>query len=354
MYAEFGIHLPMTTPEPPTTNTKSNQKATPKNGSEAVKFSTSVAKGIKEGFYTEAQIEILKQQKAHLKATIASAQANVEPRKSLLSKLPGTHAIKAALSLSTEDAQRQEMNTSLDGSSTPTPKSRRKAPPSPPCNFQCCHTCRPALRDRTFVSFESVFAGEVRPMTAEEFKTLPIANANLLRNLRLPSSATAKPEQTDESSKGLTNLDDSEAIDDSKASEDNPLEGKDDVRPEDKGDTPAATSQDTVSTIMGPDNQQPAVPDTGFASDGPISQNRINTSTKTTESTDDVSYKSCEGEVEVKGGVALTEEAVETKTPDIVTQSGEGTLNNIEDDPNAALIQSGTKAIRKLSTEESN
>jgi hypothetical protein len=47
----------------------------------------------------------------------------------------------------------------------------------------CCHTCRPYLRDRLPVSFGAVFADEFEPMTGPSVGSLPVMDADIVREI---------------------------------------------------------------------------------------------------------------------------------------------------------------------------
>ncbi|KAK4988761.1 hypothetical protein LTR50_003725 [Elasticomyces elasticus] len=55
----------------------------------------------------------------------------------------------------------------------------------PPCRFQCCHGCRPSFIDRLWVSFEAVFQDEYRPLTSMHASCLPVMDATVVKNLGL-------------------------------------------------------------------------------------------------------------------------------------------------------------------------
>ncbi|KAF2489734.1 hypothetical protein BU16DRAFT_622362 [Lophium mytilinum] len=55
----------------------------------------------------------------------------------------------------------------------------------PPCQMKVCHSCRPFYKDRIYISFGAVLANEVPPLTTEEAKDLPVVSAEIVRNIGL-------------------------------------------------------------------------------------------------------------------------------------------------------------------------
>ena len=54
-----------------------------------------------------------------------------------------------------------------------------------PCNFKCCHTCRQLSRDRSFMSFEEALSDKAPPDAFWQPEKMPIANTRVVRNLGL-------------------------------------------------------------------------------------------------------------------------------------------------------------------------
>ena len=51
------------------------------------------------------------------------------------------------------------------------------------CRFQACHACRPFLQDRLYASFNAVLENELRPLTARDIPSLRVLDASVLRNI---------------------------------------------------------------------------------------------------------------------------------------------------------------------------
>ena len=208
--AGYGSQMPAAPSDSLEARVQASNKSDQRKELEAIGLSEWIIKGIEANWYTEAQIEILKQQKLHLKATIASVEAEGGRRKSLLAKLSGRSSTKAEDTEGPEEVQNKEVDVASNDSSLSKPKPRRKKAPLQPCKFQCCHKCRPTFGDRIYMSFESVFSGEVPPITAEELTTLRSLPPQSLLSIGLPktsSSPTTIREIVEVSSQGSQHLD---------------------------------------------------------------------------------------------------------------------------------------------------
>jgi len=63
------------------------------------------------------------------------------------------------------------------------------------CSFRACHSCRPYYRERVFISFQAVLAGDFAPLTWTSSQALPIKSSHILRTIgtaapSLPSALT--------------------------------------------------------------------------------------------------------------------------------------------------------------------
>ncbi|KAK3708327.1 hypothetical protein LTR37_011592 [Vermiconidia calcicola] len=75
--------------------------------------------------------------------------------------------------------------------STTTTPTKHKKTKKLTCNFQVCHACRPFFQDRLYMSFEPMLNNKMPVVTEEEITTLPILDPKTVRNLGLRE--TAKP-----------------------------------------------------------------------------------------------------------------------------------------------------------------
>ncbi|KAF2238862.1 hypothetical protein EV356DRAFT_563559 [Viridothelium virens] len=261
---EYGGQEYRTPSKPPKPSLQTGQKSEQRKELESIGVSAWIIKEIENGLYNEAQIEKIKEQKLHVNATRAAQE------------------------------------------------SRNKGSASVPCKFQCCHKCRPTFVDRTYMSFESVFADEIPPITAAEIPNLCVVKIDHLYDLRSreTSSSSTETKETKETS-----------------SQDTPTS--------DKADSPQSTDDEGLANARWPETEQPAKHDK-CATKEDQAPYQVIASKNTTDSTDDVSFKSCEDELEVDGGIALTEEAVEMHVPDMTTQP----IENAEITSSQAPVQS--------------
>jgi hypothetical protein len=85
-------------------------------------------------------------------------------------------------------------------------KFRRRSASMARCTLKCCQSCRPYFKDRTFMSFDSVFANEIDPL--ESTDGLPVADVAIVRKLGLRQHSRTRPVFTEEnSSEGTSSSD---------------------------------------------------------------------------------------------------------------------------------------------------
>lgn len=143
----------------------------------ALGFSESILQQAEAGVYTPQQINILKKQKLNLAAVIAGSPP-VSPKDTT------TLPTKGSDFLPRWDNPIARKNPH-PAATTPTQTFRPE-----PCRFKTCHRCRPYLCDRSWASFEAVYLGEARPLTMVDRYTLPIKDARIARTLGLQRPAT--------------------------------------------------------------------------------------------------------------------------------------------------------------------
>lgn len=244
------------------------------------------------------------------------------------------------------------------------------------CAFQVCHVCRPFFPDRLHSSFEAVFRNEVPPISHDEQLHLRVLNAEVIKNFGLRPSVP-KPRLTilpkheddndslahmnqgdgyddeyDDESPGFTPTD-STTSNDSRFYRNNPdlmdelralseiemARDRDRCRRSITTTTPGRTSSAGSSVSLPEPKIEPLTPTTPavspfgidlenrlskvgkaatvcgvLSSDGQYREEFAGSSIKAKDSN-----SSLGDEVEVDGGVALKEEAVEQGVPDIVT-----------------------------------
>lgn len=147
---------------------------------ELLGFSKSVIDAAANDLYTPEQIDTLKSQKRHLHETNAACafeKENINPK-------------SRSDSVTTRAVQPQWASENFATSPLGFFQYWNNSKPLPPvpndkCRFQCCHNCRPHSADRTFISFDAVFAGEFRPINQWDPASLPVNDVNIVRNLGL-------------------------------------------------------------------------------------------------------------------------------------------------------------------------
>jgi len=157
------------------------------NELETLGFSKSIIDAAAAGQYTKRQLQFLKQQK---KAVAETIQAALQQNEELKAKKGASATIlderlAAAVEGKHRDEPDERKQTLFVNDGLVRQKSKRlnisKAIQS--CEYLSCHRCRPAHRDRTFVAFESVFENEIALPTAWDPEYMPVANAEVLKNM---------------------------------------------------------------------------------------------------------------------------------------------------------------------------
>lgn len=181
-------------PKSPKMMTKIKNRRAP-NELELLGFSESVIKAAAAGHYTKQQLQKLKAQKKAVADIIVQALQDNEDLKARQGAPPVLLAEKlAALEVKTEP---DEKNQTLYKESSRRHRARKSSfsKAIQPCEFKVCHTCRPFSRDRTFVSFEAVFANEVTMPGAWSPEYMPVADAGILRRMNYISDMTDSSEE---------------------------------------------------------------------------------------------------------------------------------------------------------------
>ncbi|KAH6642291.1 hypothetical protein C7974DRAFT_430781 [Boeremia exigua] len=129
---------------------------------EDIGLSESVIRTAEQGYYTTAQLELLKSQKQDLRQIIEDSVQG--------SQINDVVARLTAFA-STPSNNDGAMNS-------------RAKDPSVACAFRACHTCRPYYRDRVYISFEAVVSADFPPLSRDEAKHLPTKSAEILRSIK--------------------------------------------------------------------------------------------------------------------------------------------------------------------------
>ncbi|KAF1960979.1 hypothetical protein CC80DRAFT_404224 [Byssothecium circinans] len=132
---------------------------------ELIGLSESVIVSAEEGKYTDEQLEKLKILKRALNQAVADATQ-------------GTEANQAAEKL----AAAEESPSNNDGALNSIVEEEKALTR---CSFRACHTCRPHLSQRIYLSFDAVYGNEIPPLADWEISTLTIKSAEVARTIGL-------------------------------------------------------------------------------------------------------------------------------------------------------------------------
>lgn len=183
-------------------------------------FNPSIIFAAGRGHYTHAQLDRLKDQKRHVKSVITKTFERHNSDKANKSAPPSPQVLQEKLEALHFDERQKEAAVLQNGSmNAPTPErsgkrkdcepeDRRQGFEKPrdglpiriststrksisPCEFKCCHACRPAFRDRSFISFEDALNDTYPVQEAWEPNTMPVIDAHVLRTIGLRSGSPA-------------------------------------------------------------------------------------------------------------------------------------------------------------------
>ncbi|EON69579.1 hypothetical protein W97_08839 [Coniosporium apollinis CBS 100218] len=335
-------------------------------------FSNSEIKAVENAVYTVEQLVRIGKQKQHLKSVIESELGKTADSPTSATSPENT---PPSITHSPQDASSSDVNhrkDSVQQESMPGAHKilgkfkRRLRQESKTCTFLCCHSCRPYYRDRIYTSVNSVFAEGVEPLQPSDTAELRVLDATVLRSIGIPTPYELRPV---ESSLDLASM----ASQSTWATHQSDVEFKEHARKSAR----RFYSLRTSSSADPPDAERPTPPGLrrtvkqAFQSFNVFKGSRESSSAgsnltlppsdsqdfrvcdKDAEEVDlgllhrhsrgpsrlsgtcpdvtpsarhsrrgSVASESSEGsEVEVEGGVALTEEAVEMNMPDIMTQA---------------------------------
>ncbi|KZF26950.1 hypothetical protein L228DRAFT_243503 [Xylona heveae TC161] len=222
--------------------------------------------------------------------------------------------------------------------------------PVPRCNWKCCQNCRPTFRERTYLSFDAVFRGQVQRLPKTRPYRPPISDVNIVRKLGLRQSSSYLRQV---SSMELTSSDDESTngvsvghashishLPDTNTSED---EDKEEVEvrkswrasmkkawkgmlpnPRIRSDSSSVSIDVGLGDKLASYDADAAEFDIGLWKE--MSQAILDEATKiklpggSDEQDSEDEHEFGAGEVEVDGGVAVMEESVENRDADIIMQ----------------------------------
>lgn len=145
-----------------------------------------IVSAARSGHYTPAQLDLLKAQKQNLRNRIQEHLAAESTNEKAHPTRPSLNHALLAEKLAALDSKVAKSNESRKGKSKSKDKHKEKALSRTnvvPCDFKCCHTCRPVSRDRSFVSFEAVIENELKPPMFWNQRYMPVASAHIVRSI---------------------------------------------------------------------------------------------------------------------------------------------------------------------------
>lgn len=152
-------------------------------------MSASIIRQMRAGEYCYEQMETLLAQRRRVKEVIRQAEGTIPAAG--LGIAPAVQQVAPSLLPMTP------AGTPYNSASN----SPKKSPKKSKCNFQVCHACRPCIQDRLPMSVESVLYNEIPPVTEAEMAKLPVLNSNIMRNIGLlespPESTMLHSQQED-------------------------------------------------------------------------------------------------------------------------------------------------------------
>ncbi|KAG8631707.1 hypothetical protein KVT40_000847 [Elsinoe batatas] len=346
----------------------------------ALGISPSVLAQYDAGLYTSDQVQKIKDQKRHLHQVLVH-EINSEIDRANLFQYAAEPIQRSPSGSARLD---QDMQNKYHGQPAPTMRrlGRPDAVSMATCRFKCCHRCRPFYRDRVYTSFEAVMDGETAAIVERDTGELQVLDANILKKISynplrpatdMPSNTTVhdfakSPTREPSSELSTITLSTSASTGSIAVYCDNVLNSPiaSTASSPVASVTPSslASPRTTLSSISLPitpssvhdwsveapgsiplSNLASAPHDTwplspkatmsgrekeeenrshGYEMTLPIRGGRMNESTRASSSelSSLVSESSYHDEMDVDGGVALTEAAVGTGVPDIITRPG--------------------------------
>lgn len=155
----------------------------------ADQLSVWVVEAIKNGHYTVEQVKLLEAQKRSVNDTVAALEQylHLEHRDVTLDFPPGASTSPPSV----ETNSLTSVQTVTDVAKTTSTLSvteqlaRVRMDLFPDCRWSCCHTCRPMYRDRSWQSLEGVLASNTTEHTSPDFGERRVTHINIARNLGL-------------------------------------------------------------------------------------------------------------------------------------------------------------------------
>jgi hypothetical protein len=170
-------------------------------------LSQSILQGIENGHYSAQQVGLLEAQKLRVRRVIAMQEEGLETlsdsSQTTSSLSSSDSALESSIMLTTEvpDAAQHRSTESISLPVTKPIVNNEEAhsllpimcndnvyvePLFPDCHFACCHTCRPAYRDRAFQSLNAILAEPVNPPPQWELENRRTSDAHILKRIGMP------------------------------------------------------------------------------------------------------------------------------------------------------------------------
>jgi hypothetical protein len=170
-------------------------------------LSQSVLQGIENGHYSAQQVSLLKAQKLLVRKVIAMQEEGLETLSDSSHTTGSLSSSDSALESSillTDETPNAAQHRSTESINLPAtePVGNHEAaylllpvmckddiyvePLFPDCHFACCHSCRPAYRDRAFQSLNAILAEPVNPPPQWELENRRISDARILKRIGMP------------------------------------------------------------------------------------------------------------------------------------------------------------------------
>ncbi len=140
-----------------------------------------IAKAIKAGEYTPEQAEILKAQRRHVMEVVVlhenSFDSKDRPVQPKVKKIPASNDSATPLAFPI-------INVTPASASQPSKSwSSTRSSFIPPCTFKACHRCRPTYRERSYYNVTAVVAGEVRPFSEWHLSFRPTSDIKVVKQI---------------------------------------------------------------------------------------------------------------------------------------------------------------------------
>ncbi|KAL2011352.1 hypothetical protein VTN00DRAFT_4070 [Thermoascus crustaceus] len=152
-----------------------------------ISLSPWISKAIERGHYTAQEIELLRLQKAKVRDAVAAARnptpASTPSRLSDFSSIP-EGPDDEAWTETVEDINDNSGDLDVEDDEADTAALPISDPLPPPCRLKCCHSCRPASRERSWASLNEICSEpSVKSPPAWDVLNRRVSDVHLIRKL---------------------------------------------------------------------------------------------------------------------------------------------------------------------------